>query len=322
VRPTILPLFAALAVACFSACHDPSPPTSAPRRAARAGAPAAQAAPAPPPPAPAATAPMAAAVTPAALEARAADLRARLPAGFTVLVEPPFVVVGDGGPALVARHARQTVRWAVTLLKQDFFARDPDRVLDVFLFEGKDSYEKNARALFGDQPTTPYGYYSSEHGALIMNIATGGGTLVHEIVHPFVEANVPSCPAWINEGLGSLFEGSGERDGHIVGAVNWRLPGLQRAIRDKALPPFDALFASGERAFYEADPGTNYAQARYLLYWLQEHGRLQAFWKAYAAGRERDPSGREAVLEAIGEPDLAGFQRRWERWVMGLRFGA
>ena len=246
--------------------------------------------------------------------------RARLPAGFTVLVEPPFVVAGDGGPALVARHARQTVRWAVTLLKQDFFARDPDRVLDVFLFEGKESYERHARALFGDTPETPYGYYSSEHGALVMNIATGGGTLVHEIVHPFVEANLPGCPAWINEGLGSLFEGSGERDGHIVGAVNWRLPALQRAIREKRLPPFDALFASGERAFYDEDPGTNYAQARYFLYWLQEHGRLQAFWKAYGSGRDRDPSGREAVVEALGERDLGAFQRRWERWVSGLRF--
>ena len=25
---------------------------------------------------------------------------------------------------------------------------------------------------------------------------TGGGTLVHEIVHPFLRANFPECPAW------------------------------------------------------------------------------------------------------------------------------
>ena len=42
--------------------------------------------------------------------------------------------------------------------------------------------------------TTPYGYYSAAHRALIMNIATGGGTLVHEIVHPFVRANFPQMP--------------------------------------------------------------------------------------------------------------------------------
>ena len=50
------------------------------------------------------------------------------------------------------------------------------------------------------------------HGGVIgqiMNIATGGGTLVHEIVHPYVEANFPGCPAWFNEGLGSLYEACG-----------------------------------------------------------------------------------------------------------------
>ena len=51
----------------------------------------------------------------------------------------------------------------------------------------------HALELFGDEPETPYGYFSAEHQALIMNIATGGGTLVHEIVHPFMEANVPEA---------------------------------------------------------------------------------------------------------------------------------
>ena len=50
-----------------------------------------------------------------------------------------------------------------------------------------------------------------------MNISTGGGTLVHEIVHPFVAANFPNCPAWFNEGLGSLYEQSGEVNGAIHG---------------------------------------------------------------------------------------------------------
>jgi hypothetical protein len=79
---------------------------------------------------------------------------------------------------------------------------------------------------FQSKPTTPYGYYSSTHKALVMNISTGGGTLVHEIVHPFIEANFPNCPAWLNEGLGSLYEQCGEVDGHIHGYTNWRLPGI------------------------------------------------------------------------------------------------
>src|SRR5215213_6943757 len=112
--------------------------------------------------------------------------------GFTVVVQRPFVVVGDGTPAAV-RTQSETVRWAVDKLKQDFFTKDPAAILDVWLFKDEASYRRNARLLFGDDPDTPYGYYSPAHKALVMNISTGGGTLVHEIVHPFVEANFPEA---------------------------------------------------------------------------------------------------------------------------------
>ena len=141
------------------------------------------------------------------------------------------MVIGDETQGAVRERAEGTVKWAVDRLKQDFFANDPKEILDIWLFKDAASYEKHARLLFGETPTTPYGYYSSTHKALIMNIETGGGTLVHEIVHPFMEANFPACPPWLNEGLGSLYEQCGDVDGHIHGFTNWRLPGLQRADR-------------------------------------------------------------------------------------------
>ena len=153
------------------------------------------------------------------------QLKKKLPSReFEIVVEKPFVVVGDGGRAAVEEDARGTVRWAVTLLKKDYFTKDPKEILNIWLFKDSVSYNKHATDLFGSKPSTPYGYYSSVHKSLVMNIETGGGTLVHEIVHPFVEANFPDCPPWLNEGLGSLYEQSGEQDGHIVGYTNWRLP--------------------------------------------------------------------------------------------------
>ena len=83
-----------------------------------------------------------------------------------------------------------------------------------------------------------------------MNIATGGGTLVHEIVHPFVAANFPQCPSWFNEGLASLYEQSGEEAGHIHGYTNWRLAGLQKAIRGKRLGTFRRLCDTTTSQFY------------------------------------------------------------------------
>jgi hypothetical protein len=244
----------------------------------------------------------------------------KLEGAFTIVVEPPFVVAGDGGAAAVRRRARDVVRWSVALLKKDFFEKDPKGVIDIFLFKDRASYLKNTLRLLGETPTTPYGFYSERAGALIMNIATGGGTLVHEIVHPFMEANLPDPPAWMNEGMGSLFEACGERDGHIVGFLNWRLPGLQRAIRAGKLPGFARLLAMSDRQFYQEDVGDNYAQARYLMYHLQEKGLLRDFYRAYRKNRKQDPSGLQTLKAILKIKDLDAFQREWEREVLKLRW--
>jgi hypothetical protein len=247
------------------------------------------------------------------------QLRKRLPSReFSVVVQRPFVVVGDGPEASVKRHAEETVEWAVNLLKKDFFTKDPAEILDIWLFKDSASYNRHARKLFGREPTTPYGYYSPAHKALVMNIETGGGTLVHEIVHPFVEANFPECPPWLNEGLGSLYEQSGEQDGRIVGYTNWRLPGLQRAIRRGALTSFQKLLAMDGRAFYDDDRGTNYAQARYLCYYLQERGLLTRFYREFHTNRAADPTGFDTLKKVLGETDMDAFQKRWEKFVLEL----
>lgn len=252
-------------------------------------------------------------------------LRPRLPPGFDLVVERPFVVIGNGGAAEVASVARGTVRFAVERLERDFFRTAPQRVLEVWLFADAPSYRAGVLHLTGEAPDTPYGFYSSRRGGLFMNIATGGGTLVHEIVHPYVEADLPHAPSWVNEGLGSLFEQSADRAGLIVGLPNWRLAGLQEAIREDRLPTFRALAHTSTDEFYEDASGTSYAQARYLMLWLQERGALIPFVHALRTSLVRDPTGWAALTTALrqgdtAEEDMAAFQERWEAWVMGLRF--
>ncbi|MEZ5988022.1 MAG: hypothetical protein R3F30_02630 [Planctomycetota bacterium] len=247
-------------------------------------------------------------------------LEERLPhEGFHVVVEKPFVVIGDEDRATVERRAERTVRWACRLLEKDFFARRPAEILDVWLFKDKRSYEEHARALFGSRPTTPYGWYSPRHKALIMNISTGGGTLVHEIVHPYVAADFPACPAWFNEGLGSLFEQCNEKDGHITGLVNWRLTGLRAAIEGKRTRPFAELLATSRDGFYGAGSGLHYAQARYLLLWLQEEGKLRDYYRGFRAAAADDPTGAKTLLKLLGRDDFEAFQAEWEAWVLTLR---
>ena len=218
-------------------------------------------------------------------------------------------------------RAETTIRWAVERLKKQYFKKDPDEILNVWLFKDKTSYDKHVKLLFGSEPHTPFGYYSAADKALVMTIAPGGGTLVHEIVHPFMAANFPDCPAWFNEGLGSLYEQSGDDGkGKIVGKTNWRLAGLQKAIKDGKVGSFKTLTSANPFQFYQRDKGTNYAQARYLLYHLQERGLLQKYYDQFTANAKDDPHGFETLKKVLGEDDLDKWQKKWESWVMTLKF--
>jgi hypothetical protein len=247
-------------------------------------------------------------------------LRARLAhtlGPVSIRIEEPFVVIGDAGDEALAQDA-QTVRWAVEHLERDFFATRPTKILDIYLFRAADTYEAGVQALTGSAPDTPYGFYSN--GALYMNIATGGGTLVHEIVHPYVEADFPDAPPWLNEGLGSLFEQSADKDGHIVGLTNWRLRGLQNVLRHGTAPSFSDLVHMNRSEFYNDDTGSHYAESRYLLYYLQQYGKLHEFYRAFRAGHAKDPTGYLTLVKVLGSPDMDDFRAEWERFVRSLRF--
>ena len=261
--------------------------------------------------------------TPAQYAQHVLALRAKLAhldlGDLAIRIEPPFVVIGSGTPAQLARRAK-TVRWAADHLEADLFDHRPARILDIFLFDTASSYRHGADTLSQDPPDTPYGFYSPDADALIMNIATGGGTLVHEIVHPYVEADFPNAPPWLNEGLGSLYEQSDEKDGHIIGLPNWRLPGLQAALRAGHVPSFRELTALGEGAFYADDTGVDYAASRYLLYYLQQKGVLREFYRSFRAARADDPTGFATLGKALGVDDADDARADWEAFVLHLRY--
>ncbi|MAR10326.1 MAG: hypothetical protein CL681_10165 [Blastopirellula sp.] len=249
------------------------------------------------------------------------QLKRRLPhKDFHIVLEKPFVVIGDEPPKTVEQRSERTVKWSVDRLKKDFFTRDPDQIIDIWLFRDKASYEKHTQAIFDITPSTPYGFYSSRHRALIMNISTGGGTLVHEIVHPFMAANFRTCPSWFNEGLASLYEQCRDQDGHIWGSTNWRLSGLQRAIRQDRVPTFQTLCETSTHEFYKEDPGTNYAQARYLCYYLQNHGLLVKYYDAFRRNAANDPSGYQTLQQVLQTQDMKRFQADWHKYTLQLQF--
>lgn len=250
------------------------------------------------------------------LEERKAALDKKLAKqGFIVVVSPPFVVIGDESAKKVSSRV-SFVNWVIDLIEKDFFSKQPDKVIEIWLFRNEKTYRAGAKKYFNDEPETPYGYYSSSDDALVMNIGPGAGTLSHELVHPYIEANFPDAPSWFNEGLASLYEQPREREGHMWGTTNWRLPGLQGMIRAKKLPSLKSLLSTTRDGFYDAN-FDSYAYARFLCQYLQDHGKLRDFYKKFATDT-KDLTGQRAMEAVLGQ-DLESFQPVFEKWAMSLR---
>ena len=230
----------------------------------------------------------------------------------------PFVITGD----LTSKELlfwKGRIQRSQRALKGQFFKKDPSQVVTIWLFKNAASYSKNNQTLWALVPNTPYGYYLPSAKRMVMNVATGGGTLTHELVHPYIKENFPESPLWFHEGLASLYEQSRYSGGKIYGMNNWRLRGLQDSIRKKSLPSLSTMMSSGDD-FYGVNRELYYAQARYLTFYLQSRGLLESYYKAYSGGVSSDPSGIKALLKVTQEAQMSTIESKWHKFVLNQRY--
>lgn len=239
-------------------------------------------------------------------------------AGFSAVDEPPFVVIGEGDQAAVGQLATGIIRPAATALRRDFFAADPAAGLQIWLFPDAQSRERHAPSVVAHHDAGRDGYYSVADHVVVATLSAGEQTPLHYLVHAYMHANLPACPVWYDEGLGTLFEVSAVEDGHLLGRVDGRLPGVQQAIHSGTLPDLATLTALSAPAFHGPGREFHAGMARYLCYYLQQHDLLAPFHRQLQADIAGDPDGSRTLLGVFGEGDLAAFQERWQRWTLAL----
>lgn len=230
------------------------------------------------------------------------------------------------GPFLVAGHLDAdrmescvgTVERCRKALHAQFFDKEPSVLYAVYLLPDHDRYDAFCVKFTGDHPSSKYGFYLPGRKSLVMNIGTGSGTLVHEMTHALMEADFPRVPTWFNEGLASLFEQCSTPGGKIKGLVNWRLEGLQSALKDGSIIEWKKLVEYTGGSFYGDGSGLRYAVARYLCLWLQEKGKLESFYEKIRDGIEKDPNGWEA-LSSVLDGRMEESEREWREWAKGLK---
>jgi hypothetical protein len=201
-------------------------------------------------------------------------------------------------------------------LQATYFDKQPEQPILILLFETEEPYKRLAKKWFNDDDVPHFGFFRHDN-IMLMNVGTGTGTLVHELVHALMKPDFPAVPSWFNEGLASLYEQCNLGGDTITGLKNWRLPALKQAIKDNKLRSLRELMEDGN--FYRQDlAGLNYAQARYLMMYLQEKGKLKQYYTEFRAKRTEDPTGVKTLEALIGPQSLDEFEQAWRKWVLSL----
>ncbi len=246
------------------------------------------------------------------------ELRERLGDNCQVIERSPFVIAGDLNASHLHDWYEKTIGPAARAMAESYFRIRPDEPITVLLFSGEHSYDHFARTLYGDAQISVYGYYKRGHRVLVMNAATGAGTVVHELTHALADFDCPQIPHWFNEGLASLHEQCRIRsdESGIDGLENWRLPILQQAIEQQRLRSLESLITADD--FRMHDVALNYAQARYFCMWLQRQGLLESFFERWRANQAVDPMGGEAARSLFPPHEWSDIDRDFQRWVRTL----
>jgi len=254
-------------------------------------------------------------------EAVAATLGKRLDDSLRLIVRPPFVIAGDLSELELDSWHTDTIQPAARAMAARYFDTPPSAPITVLLFSDEASYNLYARRLFADVGISVYGYYRPVERTLVMNIGTGGGTLVHELTHALMAFDFPDVPEWFNEGLASLHEQcrfrQSPRGPWIEGLPNWRLTALREAVQAGRLASFEQLATTDE--FRGPNEALHYAQARYLCLYLQERGQLEQYYRQLRADCAQDPRGVATLAKLFPGQTWSEIDAEFRAWVRGVQ---
>ena len=234
-----------------------------------------------------------------------AELRHDFPAaGFQFIEVGPWLIATNLEKDAADGLVKSAISfYAASIQRQLFTKTVRSEPVKVLLFKDAESYAEWNQKLFNEKPSTPFGYFSRSKKSMVMNIGTGAGTLTHEMVHAMAEADFPGIPAWLNEGLGSLYEAPRtDKDKRVVGGTNWRLKGLLADLRNGSALHYRDVIGVSDKDFYGTNSSKNYASMRYLMQWLQDQGKLEAFYTRIRDGK--DDTG-QAALRAVFDNTLS-----------------
>lgn len=232
----------------------------------------------------------AAALAPARVDAatereRVAAMVAELPTIGRVDHERFRVVVrgrvAAGSRAATLALARQVVGDVAARFTDNRGTAHPEVTLCVF--DDGERYRAAAHAF--DHVPSDWGFYDPQYRVAVANLAASIGNLRHELTHPLTDDDFPNMPAWLAEGIGSLYGTARWNGKRFEFLLNYRLRDLQRAIASQTLPTIRQLASSSAGDVRGEQASVYYAMSRYVLLYLEQRGQLGEVYRGLRAAK-------------------------------------
>lgn len=161
-------------------------------------------------------------------------------------------------------------------------------------------------------------YYLPQDNSVMVWLATGGGTLCHELVHALMESDLPSAPPWLSEGIASMNEEYGKINGVNGPLDNYRLLYILDVYkRAGCFIPIEQLINLSPKDFNNSSIAMLYsAFSRYFCIYLWERGMLSKIYKEIRDCPEKSTASQISIIEKNTKSTMPEIQADWQKWVL------
>lgn len=242
-----------------------------------------------------------------------------------LFVSSPFVLLRkkvttstEGRPSLQEFYNKHIAPF-LTDLRLDYFDRQSTQnFIPVYLFEssGEEDADKKfstyCEGLHFRSSGARQSYYHKIDNSIVVHVRDEKPNFMHELVHALLAADFPEAPAWLAEGISSLYGWTG-----AAGPLNnYQMIYMQEVMKRYgcAVPIDQLLFLPFQEMEESFSSGIYRASTRYFCLFLNEKQLLS---KVYRDIRDEKKRPRQAIEFAFSRP-LHKVQLEWHVWIEEL----
>lgn len=241
-----------------------------------------------------------------------------------------FITLQDQSNSRDLKEVTQKLEEAYQFYIQYYTINPPNKLITVYLMEDVRHLQEMAKLTHGiTLPRANIGYSVLNDLSVLGNSDVHSvGTIYHELFHIMIKADIGDIPAWLDEGIASMYATSHWENGQLVGDIKqWRTQVLfEYTKQNRSMPSIATMVRNNWSEFTVSNDippchvSVSYALAHHLTLYFQETKVLQKIVKAFKVREliKKDAEVLEAdnatVLKEVLGYSMEELQNRFDTW--------